>query len=90
MSAAEDRLAMRLAFKDGWLDDEDHWNEKVRSLRQDYLELARETLAIVGGPTKAQEEAAALAAEVRELRRQRNRYRKAWLSARRRARKSKP
>lgn len=87
MTAAEDRLAMRLAFKDGWLDDEDHWHEKARSLRQDYLDLARETLAVLGGPTEAQQEAARLAAEVRELRRERDRYRDAWLSACRRARR---
>lgn len=88
MTAAEDRLAMRLAFKDGWLDDEDHWSEKARSLRQDYLDLARETLAVMGGPTEAQQQVAALAAEVRELRRSRDRYRKAWLSARARVRKA--
>lgn len=88
MTAAEDRLAMRLAFKDGWLDDEDHWHEKARSLRQDYLDLARETLAVLGGPTEAQHRVAALDAEVRELTRQRDRYRDAWHNACTRARRA--
>ncbi|MFE0353630.1 hypothetical protein ACFW2I_09060 [Streptomyces nigra] len=88
MTAAEDRLAMRLAFNDGWLDDENHWNEKAQSLRKDYLDLARTTLAVLGGPTEAQQEAARLAAEVRELTRQRDRYRGAWRSACRRAAKA--
>lgn len=53
--------------------------------------LARETLAVTGGPSEAQQEAATLAVEVRELKRQRDRYREAWASARRgrrRARRS--
>lgn len=88
-SPAETRLAQRLAHNHGWLDGDDSWERAPRSLRKDYLELARETLAVTGGPTEAQQEAAALAAEVRELRRQRDRYRDAWRSACRRARSGK-
>lgn len=86
----EEHLARRLAYNHGWLDDDSDWEHKRPDLRRDYLELARETFAVLGGPTDAQEEAARLAAEVRELRRQRDRYREAWLSACRRARRRTP
>lgn len=85
MSSPEEYLARRLAHNHGWLDDDSDWEHKRPDLRRDYLELARETLAVLGGPTEAQQEAARLAAEVRELRRQRDRYREAWQSACRRA-----
>lgn len=85
---AETHLAQRLAHNHGWLIDDDSWDRAVPSLRKDYLELARETLAVTGGPTEAQQEAAALTAEVRELKRSRDRYRKAWLSARARVAKA--
>ncbi|MGW7726265.1 hypothetical protein ACWGJ6_23385 [Streptomyces canus] len=45
-------------------------------------------LAVLGGPTEAQQQAAALDAEVGELRRQRDRYRDAWHAACARARKA--
>lgn len=88
MSTAEEHLARRLAHNHGWLDDDSDWERKRPDLRKDYLDLARETLAVMGGPTEAQQQAATLAAEVRELRRQRDRYRDAWRSACRRARRS--
>ena len=84
---AEADLAQRLAHNDGWLTDDDSWGRADPSLRKDYLDLARVTLAVTGGPTETQRRAAALDAEVRELRRQRDRYRDAWRSACRRARK---
>jgi hypothetical protein len=85
VSTAEEHLARRLAHNDGWLIDDDSWGRANPDLREDYLGLARETFAVLGGPSEAQEEAARLAVEVRELRRQRDRYRKAWRSACRRA-----
>lgn len=87
-TAAETHLAQRLAHNHGWLDDDSDWEHKRADLRKDYLDLARETLAVLGGPTKAQQEAAALAAEVRELKHQRDRYRDAWHNACTRARKA--
>jgi hypothetical protein len=87
-SQAETHLARRLAHNHGWLDDDDAWKRAPASLRKDYLDLARETLAITGGPTEAQQEAAALAAEVRELKTQRDRYQRAWHNACTRARKA--
>lgn len=78
---AETDLARRLAHNDGWLIDDDSWERANPDLRRDYLGLARETLAVTGGPTEAQQRAAALDAEVRELKRQRDRYREAWRSA---------
>jgi hypothetical protein len=87
-SQVETLLAQRLAHNNGWLVDDDSWERADPSLRKDYLELARETLAVVGGPTEAQHEVAALDAEVRALKQQRDRYRETWLSAcRRRTRK---
>lgn len=89
---AESLLARRLADNDGWLIDDDSWERANRDLRKDYLDLARTTLAVLGGPTEAQQQVAALDAEVRELRRQRDRYRDAWHNAshgRQRARQTK-
>ncbi len=84
---AETDLARRLAHNHGWLDDDNDWDHQRADLRRDYLALARETLAVLGGPTETQQRAAALAAEVRELTRQRDRYREAWRSAYHRATK---
>jgi hypothetical protein len=86
-SEAEEHLARRLAHNHGWLDDDSDWERKKPELRRDYLDLARETLTVLGGPTETHQRAAALAAEVRELTRQRDRYRKAWRSACHRATK---
>jgi hypothetical protein len=83
---AVDDLARRLAHNDGWLHDDGDWERANRDLRKDYLDLARETLTVLGGSTEAQQRAAALDAEVRELRRQRDRYRDAWHAACSRAR----
>jgi len=85
-SPVEDDLARRLAHNHGWLDNDTDWEHKRPALRRDYLELAREALAVMGGPTEAQQEAARLTAEVRELKHQRDRYRDAWQSACRRVR----
>ncbi|MER6183070.1 hypothetical protein [Streptomyces sp. NPDC001652] len=82
---AEEHLARRLAHDHGHLIDDTDWEHTPKSLRRDYLALATATFAVLGGPTEAQQEAARLAAEVRELRRQRDRYREAWQSACRRA-----
>lgn len=84
----ETLLARRLAHNDGWLPDEDSWGRVGPSLRKDYLDLARDTFAVLGGPTEAQQQVAALDAEVRELRRQRDRYRDAWRNACTRARRA--
>lgn len=73
-----EHLARRLADNDGWLIDEDSWERVDRELRKDYRDLARDTFAVLGGPTEAQQQVAALAAQVRELTRQRDRYRDAW------------
>lgn len=81
MSTPEEHLARRLAHDHGHLIDDGDWERAPKALRKDYRDLARATLAVLGGPTEAQQEAAALAAEVRELTRQRDRYREAWLSA---------
>ncbi|QKW31469.1 hypothetical protein HUT11_35490 (plasmid) [Streptomyces seoulensis] len=81
MSTAEEHLARRLAHDHGHLMGDDDWERTPADLRRDYRDLARATLAVVGGPTEAQQEAAALASEVRELQRQRDRYRDAWRSA---------
>ncbi|NUP18369.1 MAG: hypothetical protein HOZ81_20255 [Streptomyces sp.] len=80
-------LALRLAYNDGYLDSPDSWAGAGASMRKCYIDLARETLAVMGGPTDAQKDAAALRAEVRELKHQRDRYRDAWRSACRRVRK---
>lgn len=91
MSTAEERLAIRLAHDHGHLMDDGDWERAPQSLRKDYRDLARATFAVLGGPTEAQQEVAALDAEVRALTRQRDRYRDAWLNAsrgRRRARRS--
>lgn len=85
MTTAETHLARRLAHDHGHLIDGSDWDRAPKSLRRDYLALATATFAVLGGPTEAQEEAARLAVEVRELRRQRDRYREAWRSACRRA-----
>ena len=88
---AVEHLARRLAHDHGHLIDDGDWERAPKALRKDYRDLARATLAVLGGPTEAQQQAAALDAEVRELKRQRGRYRDAWLSAsrgRRRARRS--
>ncbi|MET7944403.1 hypothetical protein [Streptomyces sp. NPDC005302] len=77
----ENELARRLALDHGHLIDDGDWERAPADLRKDYQDLARATLAVLGGPTKAQQQAAALAVEVRELKRQRDRYRKAWRSA---------
>lgn len=83
-TAAEEHLARRLAYDHGHLLNDDDWDRARPDLRKDYRDLARATLAVLGGPTEAQQQAAALDAEVRELRRQRDRYRDAWHSACRR------
>ncbi|MEH0650689.1 hypothetical protein QA995_14910 [Streptomyces scabiei] len=88
MTAVEEHLAIRLAHDHGHLIDDGDWGRVPADLRKDYRGLARATLAVTGGPTEAQQEAATLAAEVRELRRQRDRYQEAWRSACRRARVS--
>ena len=80
-TTAEELLALRLAHDHGHLIDDGDWERAPKSLRKDYRDLARATLAVLGGPTEAQQQAAALDAEVRELTRQRDRYRKAWRSA---------
>ena len=85
---AVERLALRLAYDHGHLLDDGGWERTPASLRKDYRDLARAAFAVRGGPTEAQEEAAALADEVRELKRQRDRYQEAWRSACRRARAS--
>lgn len=85
---AETDLARRLAHNDGHLIDDTDWDHASRDLRKDYLDLARTTLTVLGGPTEAQQQVAALAAEVRELTRQRDRYREAWLAACGRARRA--
>jgi hypothetical protein len=91
VSTAEEHLAIRLAHDHGHLIDEGDWERAPQSLRKDYRDLARATFAVLGGPTEAQQQAAALDAEVRKLRRERDRYRGAWLSAcRRRARRRTP
>ncbi|MFD4572074.1 hypothetical protein ACFWNK_01915 [Streptomyces sp. NPDC058417] len=90
MSSPEEDLARRLAHNDGWLDTDADWDRKRADLRKDYLDLARTTLAVLGGPSEAQQRAADLAAEVRELRRERDRYRAAWMNARHRASKRPP
>lgn len=84
----ETLLARRLAHNDGWLHAVDSWDGSNASLRKDYLDLARTTLAVIGGPSEAQRQVAALTDEVRELRRQRDRYREAWQSACRRVREA--
>lgn len=81
---AVEHLARRLAHDHGHLIDDGDWERVPADLRKDYRDLARATLAVLGGPTDAQQQAAALDAEVRELRRQRDRYRDAWRSACRR------
>lgn len=83
-----EHLARHLADNDGWLPDDGDWERANRELRKDYLDLARTTLAVLGGPTEAQQQVAALDAEVRELRRQRDRYRDAWHNACTRARRA--
>ncbi|MBE4735740.1 hypothetical protein [Streptomyces caniscabiei] len=87
-----EQLALRLAYDHGHLldDGDGGWERTPADLRKDYRDLARATFAVLGGPTEAQQEAAALAVEVRELKRQRDRYREAWRSACRRARSRKP
>lgn len=85
---AETHLARRLAHDHGHLIDDGDWDRAPKSLRSDYLALARATLTVLGGPTDTQQQAAALDAEVRALRRERDRYRDAWLSACARARKA--
>jgi hypothetical protein len=87
VSTPEEHLARRLAHDHGHLIDDGDWERAPKSLRRDYLALAAATLAVLGGPTEAQQEAARLAAEVRELTRQRDRYRGARRSACRRAAK---
>ncbi|MEU9661887.1 hypothetical protein [Streptomyces chartreusis] len=87
LSQAEAHLARRLAHNDGWLTADDNWDRVSASMRKGYLDLARETFAVLGGPTEAQQQAAALDIEVRELRRERDRYRDAWRSACARARR---
>lgn len=83
-SAVEEHLARSLAYDHGHLIDDGDWERAPKALRKDYRDLARATLAVLGGPTEAQQEAAALAAEVRALTHQRDRYREAWRSACRR------
>ncbi|MEW1565745.1 hypothetical protein AB0454_22500 [Streptomyces sp. NPDC093509] len=74
-------LARRLAHNDGHLIDDTDWEHASADLRKDYQDLARATLTVLGGPTDAQREVAVLDAEVRELTRQRDRYRDAWHAA---------
>lgn len=88
MTTAEEHLARRLAHDHGHLIDDTDWEHANRDLRKDYRDLARATLAVLGGPTEAQQEAARLDAEVRELTRQRDRYRSAWRAACARARRA--
>lgn len=83
-----EHLARRLAHDHGHLIDDGDWERAPADFRKDYRDLARTTLAVLGGPTEAQQEVARLAAEVRELRRQRDRYREAWHNACTRARKA--
>ncbi|MGW0837495.1 hypothetical protein [Streptomyces prunicolor] len=71
----------RLAHNDGHLIDDSDWDHASCDLRKDYLDLARTTLTVLSGPTEAQQQVAALTAEVWELTRQRDRYREAWRSA---------
>lgn len=86
MSTAEEHLAIRLAHDHGHLIDDGDWERVPQAFRKDYRDLARATLAVLGGPTEAQQEVAALDAEVRALTRQRDRYRDAWHAACARAR----
>lgn len=93
--AVEERLARHLAATDYLVDGEDAddawWNSRLPEFREDYLAYAREILGIVKGPTLAAQAITNLGAEIRELKRQRNRYREAWFSAcagRRRAREA--
>lgn len=80
--AIEERVAIHLADKDGWIVDEDSWGNAAASLRDQYLALARDVIAIVKGPTLAAQAISNLGAEIRELAAERTRYRDAWLSAR--------
>ena len=84
----ETDLARRLAHNHGHLIDDADWSHAPASLRRDYLAMARETFAVLGSPTEAQRQVAALATEVRELTRQRDRYQEAWQSACRRAQRA--
>lgn len=77
----ETLLAQRLADNDGWLIDSEDWEHAGTELRKDYLALARTTLTVTGGPTEEQRQVAALDAQVRELKRQRDRYKDAWHAA---------
>jgi hypothetical protein len=93
--AVEERLARHLAATDYLIDgeaaDDAWWASRLPKFREDYLAYAREVMEIVKGPTVAAQAFATLDAEVRELTRQRGRYREAWLSAcrgRRRARRA--
>lgn len=80
-AAIEERVAIRLADKDGWIVDEDSWGTACASLRGEYVELAREVITIAKGPTIAAQAISNLGAEIRTLTKERDRYREAWRSA---------
>lgn len=92
--AVEERLARHLAANDYLVDgeaaDDQWWASRLPKFREDYLAYAREVMAIVKGPTVAAQAIATLDAEIRELTRQRDRYREAWLSACRGRRLARP
>lgn len=79
--AVEERLARHLADKDGWIIDDNSWEDAPASLRTQYRAMARELIVIVKGPTIAAQAIANMGAEIRELTKQRDRYREAWRSA---------
>lgn len=89
-SDTEERLARHLAATDYLVDgeaaDDAWWNSRLPKFREDYRRYAREIVGIVKGPTIAAQAIATMGAEIRELIRQRDRYRDCWLSARRRVR----
>jgi hypothetical protein len=90
--AVEERLARHLAATDYLVDGEEAddawWASRLPKFREDYLAHAREVMAIVKGPTVPAQAIATLDAEICELTRQRDRYRKAWHAACRRARRA--
>jgi hypothetical protein len=83
--AVEERLARHLAANDYLVDgegaDDEWWASRLPKFREDYLRYAREILAIVKGPTLAAQAITNMGADIRELTKQRDRYRKAWRSA---------
>jgi hypothetical protein len=83
--AVEERLARHLAANDYLVDgenaDDAWWNSRLPEFREDYRRYAREVIGIVKGPTLAAQAITNLGAEIRELTRQRDRYREAWKAA---------